>query len=256
MQQRRLRLGDILDDYCPRERRITNHAVVAMIEDEIKQTRCTTCETEHEYKQARVPTLRRKKDSVAKAYKEVLAGVTADATMLAAQAAAAVEPEKENASPLPEPVAGIQPSLLDQAEVSDTAPLEAVEEPVAAVAPSADESDSDSDSGEQVDDQGRVHRRLIRATLPRTDNQPAARPIPQFTMRQPQGRPGKFRAGGGRAPVTARAAASGRNGGHPASSARVPGFRAGSTRGPAVRADGHRQARGGQQARHGKKYSK
>ena len=32
MQQRRLRLGDILDDYCPRERRITNHAVVAMID--------------------------------------------------------------------------------------------------------------------------------------------------------------------------------------------------------------------------------
>ena len=32
MEQRRLRLGDILDDYCPRERRVTNHAVVAMIE--------------------------------------------------------------------------------------------------------------------------------------------------------------------------------------------------------------------------------
>ena len=35
MQQRRPRLGDILDDYCPRERRITNHAVVAMIEDQV-----------------------------------------------------------------------------------------------------------------------------------------------------------------------------------------------------------------------------
>ena len=43
MQQRRLRLGDILDDYCPRERRITSHAVVAMVEDEVKQTRCTAC---------------------------------------------------------------------------------------------------------------------------------------------------------------------------------------------------------------------
>ena len=29
MEQRRLRLGDILDDYCPRERRVTNHAIVA-----------------------------------------------------------------------------------------------------------------------------------------------------------------------------------------------------------------------------------
>ena len=61
MQQRRLRLGDILDDYCPRERRITNHAVVAMIEDTVKQTRCTTCDAEHEYKQARVPPAKRRK---------------------------------------------------------------------------------------------------------------------------------------------------------------------------------------------------
>src|ERR687898_566384 len=61
MQQRRLRLGDILDDYCPRERRITNHAVVAMIEDTVKQTRCTTCDAEHEYKEAKVPAARRRK---------------------------------------------------------------------------------------------------------------------------------------------------------------------------------------------------
>src|ERR1044071_5771418 len=65
MQQRRLRLGDILDDYCPRERRITNHAVVAMIDDEVKQTRCTTCDADHEYKQARVPPPRRRKDALA-----------------------------------------------------------------------------------------------------------------------------------------------------------------------------------------------
>ena len=45
MEQRRLRLGDILDDYCPRERRVTNHAVVAMVEEDVKQTRCTTIAT-------------------------------------------------------------------------------------------------------------------------------------------------------------------------------------------------------------------
>src|SRR5690606_20047038 len=61
MQQRRLRLGDILDDYCPRERRITNHAIVAIVDDEVKQTRCTTCEADHEYKQARIPPARRKR---------------------------------------------------------------------------------------------------------------------------------------------------------------------------------------------------
>src|SRR5829696_10211298 len=61
MQQRQPRLGDILDDYCPRERRLTNHVVVAMIEDAVKQTRCTTCDADHEYKEAKVPSQRRRK---------------------------------------------------------------------------------------------------------------------------------------------------------------------------------------------------
>ena len=61
MQQRQLRLGDILDDYCPRERRVTNHAVVAMVGDEVKQTRCTTCDAEHDFKHAKVPRQRRRR---------------------------------------------------------------------------------------------------------------------------------------------------------------------------------------------------
>src|SRR5438067_13929808 len=60
MQQRQPRLGDVLDDYCPRERRVTNHVVVAMIGDAVKQTRCTTCDADHEYKQAKLPRIRRK----------------------------------------------------------------------------------------------------------------------------------------------------------------------------------------------------
>ena len=55
MQQRQLRLGDILDDYCPRERRVTNHAVVAMLGSDVKQTRCTTCDAEHEYQTRESP---------------------------------------------------------------------------------------------------------------------------------------------------------------------------------------------------------
>ena len=59
MEQRRLRLGDILDDYCPRERRVTNHAVVAMIDEDVKQTRCTTCDAEHVYKGGKAPRRRK-----------------------------------------------------------------------------------------------------------------------------------------------------------------------------------------------------
>ena len=74
MQQRQPRLGDIVDDYCPRERRVTNHAVVAMIGDEVKQTRCSTCDAEHQYKQAKVPPQRRKKEVPGVLYQQVPGG--------------------------------------------------------------------------------------------------------------------------------------------------------------------------------------
>ena len=74
MQQRQPRLGDILDDYCPRERRVTNHAVVAMVGEEVKQTRCTTCDAEHDYG---TPGYRpsKKKDGPGTPFQEVLAGI-------------------------------------------------------------------------------------------------------------------------------------------------------------------------------------
>ncbi len=74
MQQRQLRLGDILDDYCPRERRVTNHAVVAMVGQDVKQTRCTTCEADHHYKHAKVPRQRKKSDSAAAALAQAPGG--------------------------------------------------------------------------------------------------------------------------------------------------------------------------------------
>ena len=101
MEQRRLRLGDTLDDYCPRERRVTNHAIVAMIEDDIKQTRCTTCDAEHAYKGARVPR-RRKKETPAALFKEVLAGLTdTDATpVLTVPAAMAPPSDSDDPDPI------------------------------------------------------------------------------------------------------------------------------------------------------------
>src|SRR5262245_50906112 len=87
MEQRRLRLGDILDDYCPRERRVTNHAVVAMVDEDVKQTRCTTCDAEHVYKGGRAPR-RKKTATTGRLYKQVLAGLTDQET-----AASAAEPD-------------------------------------------------------------------------------------------------------------------------------------------------------------------
>jgi hypothetical protein len=172
MDQRRLRLGDILDDYCPRERRVTNHAVVAMIEDEVKQTRCTTCDAEHVYKGGRAPK-RRKAETPATLYKEVLAAM----------------PDQESAPAL----AATPPDNI--VEVPDTPPV-----PVDTASSAADEPGvPEPAAGEQeltppIDEaEGPVHRQLLRAKLPRPEGQKDTRPVPEFTIRQAGNRGNGFR---------------------------------------------------------------
>ena len=194
MQQRQLRLGDILDDYCPRERRLTNHVVVALIGADVKQTRCSTCEAEHEYKQAKLPRLRRKADAFA---------------ALAAQAPGGAPKRHDPAAP----IAG---RTADD-EVAAATALEAVAEPEAVGSADnhlhdagqgngveAPESASETDDAARDDEEGPVHRPLIRASLPRVEGAPPpARPATDFTIRQPAGRQNRFRprhTGGGQQP--------------------------------------------------------
>jgi hypothetical protein len=166
MEQRPLRLGDIVDDYCPRERRVTNHAIVAIVEDAIRQTRCTTCDTEHVFKGGQAPR-KRVKDANAALYQQVLAEVS-PAQLVSARGSddAEVVPDaKEDGSD-------------DRGATDDPAD-----------APSSSDESSDQASS-STDGAWLAHRRLIRATLPRTEGEPSApRPIPEFTMHQrPQSR--------------------------------------------------------------------
>jgi hypothetical protein len=184
MQQRQHRLGDILDDYCPRERRVTNHAVVAMVGHDVKQTRCTTCDAEHEYKHAKVPRQRRKAATPAALYSQVLAS----------------GPKKRIAPETP-PGNGSQ-SAIDQEDLTrlpvapvDVPPQDA--RPALNLTPSEDAMSrpaAPDDTPKAERDEGPVHRPLIRASLPRNEGQPPqTRPIPEFTIRQPGGRPNRFR---------------------------------------------------------------
>ncbi len=108
MEQRQHGLGDVLDDYCPRERRVTNHAVVALVGDEIKLTRCTTCDTEHPYKAARVPPRRQTKLVAA------LSSAGAVSAAPALQGPASAEPAALEVPPDPPPAdVSAEPSLVD-----------------------------------------------------------------------------------------------------------------------------------------------
>jgi len=94
MEGRRIRLGDVIDDYCTRCGLIMNHGVVGMVGDEVRKVRCNTCITEHVYKHARLP--KRKRDQTAKLFDEVLKGLGRKTdTEAAAEAAAGAAAEAE-----------------------------------------------------------------------------------------------------------------------------------------------------------------
>lgn len=174
MEQRPLRLGDILDDYCPRERRVTNHAVVALVEQDVKQTRCTTCDTEHVYKGGKAPR-RKKPETTGALYKEVLAGIT------------------DQDAP---PAAGLTMPENDDPRMTDPS----IPAPATAAAHDEDVKDRDDadDEPQPAFDEGPVHRPLIRAQLARPEGIKIERQAPEFTIRQnPNGRGGSFRGGSG-----------------------------------------------------------
>jgi hypothetical protein len=224
MQQRQLRLGDILDDYCPRERRLANHTIVAMVGNDIRLTRCTTCDTEHPYKGGKAPRLRKKKTSVEAAYDEVLESVKQDAPP---PAVLVTHPETEE-----------QESALDE-ESQDT-----------------QDASEDSDNGNApthvAPEEVRLHRPLIRAQLPRIEREPIARPVPEFTIRQANknrgrfqnnnARPGRFAKSGGHAGNSR--GPSGGQGGRPGGGGRPHGHG-----GPTRSGGGRPQGQGGPRKR-------
>jgi hypothetical protein len=199
MQQRQLRLGDILDDYCPRERRVTNHAVVAMVGEDVKQTRCTTCDCEHEFKHARVPRQRKKSETPAALYAQVSATAPKRVTHDAPSPDVPLSDEAAGATAsgaLSSPSASADAAVVDDTHAQAAAdthgeqPAPAVPEP----GQSDEETFEDDADGNRSEEEGPAHRRLIRASLPRPEGQqPPARPIPEFTIRQPGTRPNRFR---------------------------------------------------------------
>ena len=186
MQDRRYRPGDVLDDYCPRERRITDHAIVAMIEDEIRRTRCGSCDAEHEYKEAKVPAPRRKTQPPA-LFAQVLEGMNGPAPPHPVTAAAAMEPgelrpdEAIGEEPLEVPVMVAAESVTEptghRETSTDPAPIDGAA--VAAAVDDANAAPHEDDSREH----GGFRRSLIRATFPRPDGQaPIPRSAPEFTI--------------------------------------------------------------------------
>jgi hypothetical protein len=50
MAEQALRLGDLIDDYCPRCKLLLNHAIASMMDGQAVKVICKTCYTEHAFR--------------------------------------------------------------------------------------------------------------------------------------------------------------------------------------------------------------
>ena len=84
------RLGDDIDDYCVKCRRLTNHSIVSLMGTQPAKMRCRTCYHEHDFRNGEAPP---KKDTKKEAlFKQVLA--TVDPSVAAVEAVEEPGPKK------------------------------------------------------------------------------------------------------------------------------------------------------------------
>lgn len=49
------RLGDDIDDYCVKCKRVTNHSIVSLVNEEPAKVRCRTCYNDHDFRRCEIP---------------------------------------------------------------------------------------------------------------------------------------------------------------------------------------------------------
>lgn len=125
MSERAPRLGDVVDDYCPRCRLLLNHDVAALLEGQVAKVTCRTCYNTHDYRHAQEPARRRaapRRPDKQALMEQVLAGLGRAPAAPAAPPASAPEPTPPTplpataaspAGPTPAPTAASQRKRRD-----------------------------------------------------------------------------------------------------------------------------------------------
>jgi hypothetical protein len=90
------RLGDIIDDYCIKCRRLTNHAIVSLVGNEAAKVRCRTCYHDHDYRREQAPPTKKELKKLEEDAKAAQALAEQNGTAPPSTAAATAEeiPEK------------------------------------------------------------------------------------------------------------------------------------------------------------------
>src|SRR5258706_877533 len=69
------RLGDVIDDFCVKCRRVTNHSIVSLMKGEAAKVRCRTCYSDHDYRHEQAPPSKKELLKQKELFAAVLSGV-------------------------------------------------------------------------------------------------------------------------------------------------------------------------------------
>jgi hypothetical protein len=88
-----LRLGDVIDDFCVKCRRLTNHSIVSLLNGAAAKVRCRTCYSDHDYRNEQAPPTKKELARQKELFNAVLqqAGAPLDGTVTDGTAAASAE---------------------------------------------------------------------------------------------------------------------------------------------------------------------
>lgn len=86
-----LRLGDVIDDYCVKCRRLTNHSIVSMVDGVVAKVRCRSCYHDHDYLHEQIPPSKREMRK--RLFDAVLAAASPGAAAAATEAGVEISPE-------------------------------------------------------------------------------------------------------------------------------------------------------------------
>jgi hypothetical protein len=128
MEGRRVRLGDVIDDYCQKCRLIMNHGVVGMVEDEVRKVRSNTCKSEHLYKHGRLP--KRRRNETGKLFDEVLRGLGREPSAPEPDRPEGNDEEPEEIAAAPAPTADPDEAPEEPAAPAAAAPAEPAPAPL------------------------------------------------------------------------------------------------------------------------------
>jgi len=73
MSDRAPRLGDEIDDYCPRCRLLLNHDITSLFDGQVAKATCRTCHNTHDFRHGEIPPKRSKKNDKKALLDQVLA---------------------------------------------------------------------------------------------------------------------------------------------------------------------------------------